>query len=60
MPTYRCTRKVLYPPNTPGYNDPTQRQGYYLELPSKDAAYLNMEIKFPKEKHIGFDVEFWK
>lgn len=55
---YRVTRPEAYSVNTPGFNDPSARQGHYIKADSKELALAEMSKRFPNEKN--FDVQEWE
>jgi len=57
---YRCTRNASYSHDCIGKNDPTVRQGYYIQAQSREEALEKMAIRFPEEVKQGFTVEEWK
>lgn len=59
MNEYRCTRRKPYPKGTPGFDDASARQGYYIRATSEKQALYQMAEKFPGEAAIGFDVTLW-
>jgi len=54
---YRCTRPDCYSVNTPGFNNLSSRQGYYIEASSKEAARMQMSLQFPNDSR--FDIQDW-
>jgi hypothetical protein len=50
---YRCTFPARYPMGSPGYSDPTARQGYYVDAAnSDDAARLARAYYGPGEREV--------
>lgn len=43
---YRCTRSILYSPDTPGFDDPRCRQGYYIVARTPEGARRAMRRRF--------------
>lgn len=56
---WRCTRPLMYPPGSPGHDNPGARQGYYVDADTESDARLHMARLFPGETEDQFDVELW-
>ena len=64
---YRCTRAAPYGPGTPGFTDPTARQGHYIVARSEEGALAEMQRQFgPTDRKYAeperpmFTVQLWK
>lgn len=57
---YRCTRNAPYSHDCIGRDDPSARQGYYINAHSAEEAWQKMATRFPKETDAGFTVEEWE
>jgi hypothetical protein len=57
---YRCTINKWYEKDTPGYEDLSARQGYYIRAASWADAIAQMAEKFPDEAEEGFTAQLWK
>lgn len=54
---YRVTRPELYPPGSPGHENPAGRQGHYVLAHSEEEALESVRERFPGE---ALDVELWQ
>lgn len=55
---FRCTLPGRYPEGSPGFSDPSARQGYYIKAEDKDEALGIMVERFSDETL--FHIEEWK
>lgn len=58
MKEFRRTLPGLYPKGSPGYSDPSARQGHYIKAEDKDEALDKMLKRFPEETL--FHIQEWR
>lgn len=52
MNEYRCTIPGNYPKPAPGLTDPAQRQGYYINAETPEAAAQDLFERYPSIKAV--------
>jgi hypothetical protein len=57
MRQYRCTRPNQYPQGSPGYDNPEERQGYYIPANNLIDAQNQMRQRFPNDTK--FECVIW-
>ncbi len=57
---YRVTRPRAYGPGTPGFTDPSNRQGYYVDALSANDARDRIRASHGFSKEEPLDVSLWR